>query len=442
MIEIPHNREIEARLLGAFISSPEILRKHAQEIHEALFHSPAYSRIWKGIKASHSKHGHAKLLTLYAILRESGDLDAVGGSTELTRIAVSPERDQVPAFLHILTENAKARALIRIASRITTSPDLQSLGADDLIPEIRTEIDRIESMSAKEPAFRLFNDNMCDLLQYFCEINEGRQEQGISTGFHEIDKMLNGMKAGQMIVLAARPSLGKTGLGMNMAVNMAQNGVPVGVFSLEMSTKELMARIIAAEARVSLRTAEDIRKYTREIDSASMRVRGIPLLIDDTPRLTVSEIRKRAIEMQVKHGIKILCIDYAQLIKGEGLHKNGNREQEVAGVSRGIKAMAKELGIPVILLAQLNRAAEGRERPNLSQLRESGQLENDADVVAFIHRDRQAQQTIKDGESVPADIIIEKNRSGPCGVVHVAFFPHCCRFDNAIHSFGQGDGFA
>lgn len=434
-MNIPYNREIELRLLGALVSRPDLLRQHIGEINDAFFHSISTMKLWRTIKACFNKHGHAKLLTVSAMMRERGELDAFGGSAELTRIAVSPALDEVPAFLRILTDNAQARALIHIAAKVQAAPDIQGL---ELIPELRTELDRIEAMSAKTATFRPLSDCMVELLTELQAIDEGHREAGLGTGFVEIDRMLNGMKPGQMIVLAARPSLGKTALGMNIAANLASYGVPVGVFSLEMSTKELMGRFVTAEARASIRTTEDIKRNLNDINAAALRMLGLPLLIDDTTKLTVAEIRARAIEMQAKKGVRIIVIDYLQLIKGDA-GKGSNREQEVAGISKGLKALAKELEIPVLVLAQLNRAAEGKERPNLSQLRESGQVESDADVVAFIHRDRHAQQVIKAGESIQTDIIIEKNRSGPCGVVKIAFTPDWCRFDDFIHGFNAGD---
>jgi replicative DNA helicase len=200
-----------------------------------------------------------------------------------------------------------------------------------------------------------------------------------------------------------------------------------------------MGRIISSEARAPIRTADDVRDNITALQQAALRIISLPLYIDDTPRLTISEMRTRAIEMQAKHAIKFIVVDYVQIMKGEGQGKGSNREQELAGISKGLKAMAKELGLPILVLAQLNRQAEGKERPNLSQLRESGQLESDADVVAFIHRDRQAQQVIDPGESVPVDIIIEKNRSGRCGVVKLSFVPDFCLFQDEVHSFHEKD---
>lgn len=433
MKEVPYNPEVEMKLIGTMMSLPAVLSKHIGEIPDSLFHSHAASKTWQAVKTSYAKHGHAKPLTVSAILRASGDLDAIGGPPAIIGAIKPSDAEQVPALLHILTEHAQARALVSIAAKLQSAPDVQSI---EMIAEIRTELDRVEAMAAKAVAFRPFGECMVELLIDLQAVNEGRNEPGLGTGFYEIDRMLNGMKPGQMIVLAARPSIGKTALGVNIATNLAALGVPVGVFSMEMSSKELMGRIVTAEARASIRTAEEVKNNIDAINSAAMRMIGLPLYVDDSSRLTVSEIRGRTIEMQAKHGVRFIVIDYLTLIKAEGVQKGANREQEVASISKGIKAMAKELNIPIMVLAQLSRGAEGKERPNLSQLRESGQIESDADVVAFIHRDRQAQQTIEPGESVSADIIIEKNRSGPCGLVKVAFFPDCCRFDNAAHNFG------
>lgn len=423
---LPHNIDAERRLIGTFLLDAEIIREVSDMLPSEAFYSPQFRRIYAAVQTAFKRHSSASVELVADVLMETGNLDAAGGYSELAScINAVPSYANWKAWLQIVTEDHRARQLLRLAASI---PQRLEDGH-----ALRTELDGILTATAA-PEFRSVGDGVTGMMERLLRASEG-EATGIMTGFSIFDNMTGGLKPGQLVIIAARPSMGKTSLCMNMAANIAMSHrqIPVGVFSLEMSFDEIVDRLLFSESRISMAKAKTglTRSELERVSSTASMLSSCPIYIDDVPRQTVGQIRSKAFDMQRRFGIGLLVIDYLTLIKGESMGRNSNREQEVAGIAKGLKALAKELGIPVIALAQLNRAAEGKERPNLSQLRESGEIENSADIVAFIHRDRQAQQVIKPGESVPADIIVEKSRNGPCGLASIMFTPEFCRFDNA-----------
>jgi replicative DNA helicase len=265
---------------------------------------------------------------------------------------------------------------------------------------------------------------------------EGDSEvMGLKTGYETLDRAIIGLRPGEMFVLAARPSIGKTALALNMACYIALNSqVPVGIFSLEMPAQQLVNRMICSEARVPM------SKFTRktltqvemtEVLDAGERLRKSHIIIDDTGGIDILELKAKARRMRSRHDVGVIFIDYLQLIQTDA-GRNASRENEVSKISGSIKALAKELGIPIVILAQLNRQAEQGEKPKLSHLRESGAIEQDADVVALLHRDRekQYQQKMDDETGIDSELIIAKNRNGATGTQELLFFPSYTRFYN------------
>jgi replicative DNA helicase len=263
----------------------------------------------------------------------------------------------------------------------------------------------------------------------------------VGTGFIDLDRMTTGMHGGEMVVIAARPSMGKTSLAMNIVEHVSlELGLPVGVFSLEMTAESLVLRMLCCKARVNLRNAREgfftERDFPRLTQVAGKLSRA-PLFIDDTPGLSILQLRAKARRMHVHHGIKLLVVDYLQLLHSTGRRAQENRQQEIAEISSGIKALAKELNIPVIVLAQLNRDVEKRPKatPMLSDLRESGAIEQDADLVGLLYKPKAEseddQAPVEESDGLPVNLLIAKQRNGPTGDVNLTFLKSYTRFESA-----------
>ena len=292
-------------------------------------------------------------------------------------------------------------------------------------------------MSINHQDSTLISEHIIDAVQYLEKLHEKDVDAtGVSTGLPALDNLIVGFKKQEMIVIAARPSIGKTSLALNIASYITVNKkMKVGFFSLEMSSEQLTRRMLCSLARVSERDFFDKRfdeaefgKKWSKITSAATELKKTNLYIDPTPGLSINELRAKALRMKLKYDIDIIFVDYLQLMKAD-INRNDNRQNEVAKISVGIKGLAKELDIPVVVLAQLNRQAEQQDRPRLSHLRESGAIEQDADVVMFLHRDRDPQKDSSQ-ETVDAEIIVEKNRNGQTGIAELVFFPKFMKFES------------
>jgi replicative DNA helicase len=306
----------------------------------------------------------------------------------------------------------------------------------DILSEVENEIFAVRDVN-KPTGSTAISDHIIDAVQYLEKLHEKNLDAtGVSTGLPSLDNLIVGLKKQEMIVLAARPSIGKTSLALNMATHISVNkNLKVGFFSLEMSSEQLTRRMLCSLARVSERDfydkrfdeAEFGRKWSK-ITSAATELKKTHFYVDPSPGLSINELRAKALRMQLKHGLDIIFIDYLQLMKAD-IGRNDNRQVEVAKISVGVKGLAKELDIPVVVLAQLNRQAEQQERPKLSQLRESGAIEQDADIVMFLHRDRDAQKDSSQ-DCIDAEIIVEKNRNGQTGIADLVFFPKIMKFES------------
>ena len=305
-----------------------------------------------------------------------------------------------------------------------------------MLDEIETQITSLTSMEAGSEA-TLIADCVMDAVSHMESLHRRDESAiGIQTGYADLDECITGLRPGEMFVLAARPSIGKTALALNMAANMALRETPVsvGVFSLEMSRELLTLRFLCSEARVNLRDIREgavSRARWNEIIEAAGRLREAPICIDDTGNIDIVEMRAKARRMHRKYGVQVLVVDYLQLMKSSS-GPNATRENEVARNSAGIKTLAKELNVPIIVLAQLNRQAEQTgQRPKLSHLRESGAIEQDADVVALLHRDREADAGAEGNvNEMEAELIIAKHRNGPTGIIPLTFLKQYTRFES------------
>ncbi len=433
----PHNLEAEESLLGAMLLSRDAITAAVeQHVETADFYKPAHGHVYEAIQSLHGQGEPADPVTVAEELRRADLLDMVGGRAKLLELqAGTPASANAAHYARIVNELALLRRLIGVAG------DIAEMGYDT--PDDVTEtLDRAEAL-VFEVAERRVSDTMTgirDALQDTLDNLEARYGDdsdliGIPTGYTDLDRVLHGLQPENLVILAARPGMGKTALSLGIARNVAtQTGRPVVFFSMEMGTLELTKRILAMEARVDatrLWTAKLSEPDWGKISHAVGRLAEAQLYIDDNPHCTVMEMRAKARRLRARFGdLGLVVVDYIQLMQGSSTRRAENRQVEVSEISRGLKILARELECPVIALSQLNRQLEYRQdkRPMLADLRESGGLEQDADVVMFIYRDEVYNPESDDRGK--AEVIIAKHRNGPTGKAELAFLPQRAEFEN------------
>ena len=430
----PHNLEAERALLGSLLLDREAILRVADLLRPEDFYYQAHAQIYRAIYDLYQARRPPDLITVTDELRRRGELEAVGGAEYLAELMeLVPTSAHVEHYARIVEELAVRRRLIQTAGQIATlgyrqeEEDVNLLldQAEQLLFSVAEERSRQGAVHIREVVGEFF-DRIAYLQEHRGEI------VGVPTGFRDLDELLGGLQPSDMIVLAARPSAGKTSLALNIAYNVAVlQGLPTLIFSLEMSREQLLHRLLAMKAGVSahrLRLGKLTEEEWGEVSRAMGELGEAPLYIDDAPNQTVSELRTKARRVHAEVGLQLIIIDYLQLMRTG--RRNENRVQEVSELSRSVKALARELKVPVLILSQLSRAVEQREdhRPRLSDLRESGSIEQDADVVMFIYREEMYdKETDKRGI---AEILVEKHRSGPTGRISLRFFEETTRFAN------------
>ncbi|WP_308806573.1 replicative DNA helicase [Actinotignum urinale] len=431
----PQNIEAEIATLGAMMLSKDAITDAVEILTADDFYRPAHATIFSIILDLFGRSEPADPITVSAELKKNGDLERVGGDTYLhTLIATVPTVTNAEHYAQIVREQAQLRRLVEVGTRIAQL-GYTTDGADvaGLINMAQSEVFNM-SNSRESAEYSSLRDLLPSVLEEL-QKNEARGDnvEGVSTGFVALDDKLNGLREGQMIIVAARPGAGKSTLAMDFCRNAAvHEGKPCLYFSLEMNRTELAMRLLAAEASVfqdRMIKGEMEQKDWERMVKAMERVEKAPLLVDDSPNLTLGEIRAKTRRLKQQHDIQLVVIDYLQLLSSGGRTPE-SRQQEVSEFSRSIKLLAKELEIPIVAVAQLNRDSERRndKRPQVSDLRESGSLEQDADVVLLIHREDMYSQD--DDVKGMAEIIVGKQRSGPTGSIQVAFQGHYARFAN------------
>ncbi|RME70479.1 MAG: replicative DNA helicase [Verrucomicrobia bacterium] len=439
--EMPHSLDAEAGLLACCILDgvDSISRCLEQKIVPEAFYSPAHRAIYEALLSLNERKAAIDTILLCEELKSAGTLESIGGPAfviELSnRIATTAHLGH---FIEIVREKYLLRRLIKTAtSAVERCFNFSQEGLEDFIQEIEQEIFKISEDRYSDSA-RPIADSVSGAVNIIHKLLErGGELSGLSTGFKDLDTMTFGLHPQEMIVLAARPSMGKTSLAMNIAEAVVlpkkpgQKGKPVLVFSLEMSAEQLAMRMLTCRARVAagrLRGGFATREEQERLAQAAVELKTAPLWIDDSGQLNIHELRAKARRLHSRHKLALIVIDYLQLIAGTD--PRVPREQQIAEISRGIKILAKELHVPVIVLSQLNRESEKEKRqPRLSDLRESGSIEQDADLVLLLARPKDA----KDDFSVAtdhADLIIAKQRNGPVGEVRLTFLREITRFEN------------
>jgi replicative DNA helicase len=435
---LPHNLEAEKSVLGAILMHNEAFNYAAELIDSKDFFRDAHRRIFDKMVALSERNDAIDLVTLKEELARSNELDEVGGPAYIASLADGvPRSANVEHYARIVKEKATLRSLIQSANRILSDAYRAEEDADLILDGAEKAIFEIAEDRIREGFVPLR-----DLVQSsFATIERLQQHKGlvtgVPTGFVDLDELTSGLQPSDLVLVAARPSMGKTSFALNIAQHVGtQTDMTVGIFSLEMSKEQLFIRMLTAEARIDahrFRSGYLNEKDYGRLSHALGTLAEARVFIDDSASLGVLEMRAKARRLQAEHGLHLLIVDYIQLMQGRGRFEN--RQTEIASISRSLKGLAKELRIPIVALSQLSRAPETRSdhRPQLSDLRESGALEQDADVVMFIFREEQYRdadgQPNQAAEGV-AEIIIGKQRNGPVGTAKLAFIKEHTRFEN------------
>ncbi len=443
--EPPQNLDAEASLLGAILIDGDAIVKIADTVDVFDFYDPRHQRIYQAAKELYDSHNPIDVLTLSDQLKSNSMLDDIGGPgylTELTNFV--PTASHVEQYAEIVAQKSLRRRLIK------ASQDIVGLGFDESKP-LRELIEQAESRLF-EVSQQHVKQNIVSLeailTESFDRLDELHRDKGklrgTPTGFRDLDRLLAGLQRSDLVVLAARPSMGKTALALNIAHNVAlKSNLPVLVFSLEMSKEQLVDRLLAIESGVdawSLRTGNLNDSDFEKLGQAMGSLSEAEMFIDDTPSITVSDLRTKARREAHKRQLGLIIVDYLQLMSGGGRYGGDvNRVQEVSEISRGLKGVARELNVPVLALSQLSRSVESRspQIPQLADLRESGSIEQDADVVAFIYRE-DFYNPDTDRKNL-TDILIKKHRNGPTGNIELYFYRDKQRFRSLDTRHETGD---
>jgi len=428
---LPHNLEAERALLGSILLDNSALNVALEVLKTSDFYSEAHRMAFQKIVELSEKNRTAELVTLAEELAKNGLLEKVGGAAYLASLTDalpigSPAR--VAEYARIIKEKSVLRGLINASNNIISRCLEEADDPETLIDLAQSQIFEISEKDAQSGFYRV-QDIVKSSFGTLDVLFDRRQGvTGIETGFEVLDQMTSGLQPGELVIIAARPSLGKTALALNIAAHAAtQRGSVVAIFSLEMSKESLLIRLLCSEGRIDshrLRTGFASQDDWAKMSKALGRLAEAPILIDDTPALNVMQIRAKARRLKAEKGLDLVIVDYLQLVTGHGRFEN--RNQEVSYISRSLKSIAKELSVPVVALSQLSRAPEagkGRD-PQLSDLRDSGSIEQDADMVIFIHR-------AESGEAGDVAVFnISKQRNGPTGPFKLVFLKPYTRFEN------------
>lgn len=432
---LPHNLEAERSVLGAILIDNDTFNVAAALIAPAAFFRDAHRRIFERMGDLSERNQPIDLVTLKEALERAGELDEVGGPAYIASLVDGvPRAVNVEYYAQIVKEKATLRALIFSANRILGNAYEADQEADLILDEAESAIFAVAEDRVKA-GFVSMGDLVKESFPKIERLFEHRSlVTGVPTGFEDIDKKTRGLQPGDLVIVAARPSVGKTSLVLNLCQHVATHGGVAGFFSLEMSKESLFMRLLASEARIDtyrLLSGSIGQKEYGQITHALETLSEARLFVDDTAGIGVMEMRAKARRLKAEHGLSLLAIDYIQLMTGRGRFEN--RTLELASISRSLKGLAKELAVPVVVLSQLSRAPEARsdKRPMLSDLRESGALEQDADVVMLLFREEMYKADDQPAESDGiAEVILAKQRNGPTGVVKLAFIREQTRFAN------------
>ncbi len=438
----PQNVEAEQAVLGAILLEKDALIKILEFISPEDFYRTAHQRIYRAMLNLSELGEPIDLVTLTSELQNKSILEEVGGVTYLTDLANSvPTAANIEYYAKIIEEKSILRRLIKAATEIASNGYAESENINEVISNAEKRIFEI-SQKKYNDGFVSIKDVLMDTLDRIEFLHHNKGEiTGIPSGFSDLDKMTSGFQKSDLIIIAARPSVGKTAFALNVAQNVsARAKETVAIFSLEMSAQQLVQRMVSSEGNIDahkLRTGLMEENDWQRLTMAMSTLSEAPIYIDDTPGINVYEVRAKARRLKAEKGLGMILIDYIQLIQGRG--RSDNRQQEISEISRQLKGIARELEVPVVALSQLSRAVEQRQdkRPMLSDIRESGSIEQDADVVAFLYRDDYYNPETEKKNII--EIIIGKQRNGPVGKVELVFLKSFNKFVNYAKSIENTD---
>ncbi|HQJ45165.1 MAG: replicative DNA helicase [Ignavibacteriales bacterium UTCHB2] len=438
----PSAPEIEAAVLGAMLIEKESVPKAIEMLTKDSFYTREHQLIFEAMISLFESNEPIDTVTVYEELKKRNQVEEIGGAVYLSKLSQDiSSAANVEFHCKLLIEKQILRGLISSAHQIAQNAYEANLDAFEILDSAERKIFEITETHLQR-SFQTMDRAVRDALEYIEAIHSQKERKfSVPTGFYELDEILGGFQKSDLVIVAARPSMGKTAFALTLARNAAiDHKIPIGIFSLEMSTMQLIIRMLCAEGRLNahyVRTGKLPSEEGVKLSKNAHKLIEAPLYVDDSPSQTVLEIRAKARRLKAEKNIGMIIIDYLQLMQGPP--KAESREREISHISRSLKALAKELNIPVIALAQLNRAVETRsdKRPQLSDLRESGSIEQDADVVIFLNRP-EYYGIEKDENGDPtegiAEIVVGKQRNGPTGIVKLAFIKEYARFENLAHA--------
>jgi replicative DNA helicase len=439
----PHNIEAEQSVIGAIFLDPESFSTASEILMPEDFFRAGHQRIFSAMVQLADKGEPIDIVTVTSFLHNRKELDEAGGVSYLSDVAGSvPTAANIGYYSKIVEEKAMLRRLIRTATDIVTSGFEREDEVDEVLNEAEKSILEVSSRQ-NTGAFKSIKDVLIEVYDDIEKLHhQSGDVTGIASGFRDLDRLTSGFQPNDLIIVAARPSVGKTAFALNVAQNVAVNtDENVAIFSLEMGAEQLVSRMLCAEGNIDAQRlrngqlqADDWSKLTMAMGSLS----NAGIYIDDSPGIRVAEIRSKCRRLKQEHGLGMILIDYLQLIQGSANSKE-NRQQEVSEISRSLKALARELNVPLIALSQLSRGVESRQdkRPMMSDLRESGSIEQDADIVGFLYRD-DYYDTESEKQNI-IEIIISKQRNGPVGSVELAFVKEYNKFVDLDHRYQESD---
>ena len=438
----PHSIEAEQGVLGSMLISPrEIIAECVEKINDSYFYVPAHQTIYNVLVELWNAGQAIDLITFTQTLRDRNLLDAVGGASAVTSLfTFVPTAANVGYYLEIVRDKYILRQIIAASTESVRRAYEEQDEVNDLLDEVERKIFAVGEDRFKGQMLTM-KEQVMEAIETIEKLYEHKGGiTGISTGFVEFDHMTSGLHPAEMIVIAARPSMGKTAFAMNIAEHVAiHEKLAVAVFSLEMSSQQLIQRLLCSRARVNLKKVRDGFLGEREfssLTSAASKLAEAKMFVDDSSGLSILELRAKARRLKAQHDIRLIVVDYLQLLRSTSRRGQDNRQIEISEISAGLKGLAKELNIPIIVVAQLNRNPENRTgdskgRPRLSDLRESGSIEQDADLVGLLVREAYYADTDEEKEEAAgnADLIISKQRNGPIGDIPLTFLSEFTRFE-------------
>jgi len=431
----PQNLEAEASVLGGILLENDAIDRVLEIVTPDLFYRESHRKVFRAMTELADRSEPVDLITLSEFLKAKGELDAVGGTAHLASLAnLVPTSANIAHYARIVREKGILRHLITVATEIATRGLEDQGNVEEFLDEAEKSIFDIAEKRIKS-SFVFLGDMMNDSIKMVEKLYERKEMiTGVPTGFNDLDKLTAGLQPSDLIVVAGRPSMGKTAFSLNVAVHAALHaGIGVAIFSLEMAKEQLGLRMLCSEARVDhskVRSGHLAEREFPALVSAAGRLAEAPIYIDDTPAISILELRakSRRLVRDKNKKMGLIVVDYLQLMRGMSTVQN--REQEISEISRSLKALAKELRVPIIAISQLNRRVEDRgdKRPMMADLRESGAIEQDADVIAFIYRDEVYNKDSTDPGT--AEIIVAKQRNGPIDTIRLTFIGKITRFEN------------